>query len=333
MSNLRSIQRVVLATDGSVHAEATLAFINALAWQSGETTIWVTTVVDVPAPSEQTAGRLMAKGLADWRRVLELAHNDARDRASGVVGDAARRLRERHPGVVVEEVVRVGEPAAELLAQIDAVRADLVVAGARGHTVLHGLLLGSVSEALVTSAPCPVLIVREVPATFDTVLVAVRTAEDADRLADLCLRLPLPPATRLVAVTVGAPLPAARTGSPPFADDRIDQVLHEWEEEDRDESEAVGRRFVERIGAGSPGRTVEIRVVRGVVNPSLFDVRGDIAPAILREATDRGAALTIIGAREAGGVAARLGLGSVSRKLVRRASGAVLVLREPVGPE
>jgi nucleotide-binding universal stress UspA family protein len=39
-------------------------------------------------------------------------------------------------------------------------RSDLVLMGARGHSELEGLLLGSVTFKLVHLAPCPVLVAR-----------------------------------------------------------------------------------------------------------------------------------------------------------------------------
>lgn len=70
-------------------------------------------------------------------------------------------------GVLVRVVSGAGHPDDLLLAE--ARRAQLVVVGSRGRGDLAGLLLGSVSAALVHGADCPVVVVgplarRPVPA-------------------------------------------------------------------------------------------------------------------------------------------------------------------------
>jgi nucleotide-binding universal stress UspA family protein len=56
--------------------------------------------------------------------------------------------------------VRVGNPAHEIVALAQRLAADLVVIGTHGRTGLGRMLLGSVAEAIVKRAPCPVLVSR-----------------------------------------------------------------------------------------------------------------------------------------------------------------------------
>jgi nucleotide-binding universal stress UspA family protein len=58
----------------------------------------------------------------------------------------------------VEEVVVEGHPAKALLEA--AKDAELLVVGSRGHGGFTGALLGSVSQACVSHAPCTVVVVR-----------------------------------------------------------------------------------------------------------------------------------------------------------------------------
>jgi nucleotide-binding universal stress UspA family protein len=55
--------------------------------------------------------------------------------------------------------VRAGDPAAELEQAAAEQRADLIVVGSQGHTVVHRLLLGSVSTRLTHHAQRPVMVV------------------------------------------------------------------------------------------------------------------------------------------------------------------------------
>jgi nucleotide-binding universal stress UspA family protein len=73
------------------------------------------------------------------------------------------RLREVYtPGhpLQIEYAVRVGAVADELLREAQGIGADLIVLGTHGRTGLHRLLAGSVAEAVLRQAPCPVLALR-----------------------------------------------------------------------------------------------------------------------------------------------------------------------------
>src|SRR5215211_1262109 len=141
-------RRVVLATDGSADARRAAEFLAALDWPAG-TAVSVVGVCEGTAPAASSA--LPDTGVAqDARRYLDLVQQEAWQRTQHFVAEAAAIVRERRPGVAVDEVVRTGEPADALLAQLRESGADLAVAGARGHSVVHDLLLGSVSEGLVT---------------------------------------------------------------------------------------------------------------------------------------------------------------------------------------
>jgi len=63
-------------------------------------------------------------------------------------------------GVDADQLVEQGVPETVILAQARSLAADLIVIGTSGQTGLARVLLGSVAEAVVRSAPCSVLVVR-----------------------------------------------------------------------------------------------------------------------------------------------------------------------------
>jgi len=84
---------------------------------------------------------------------------------SALQSEEERRLRDRlapwsgkFPGVAVDTVVVMDGAARELVSRSDA--AGLVVVGSRGRGTVTGPLLGSVSQAVLHHAACPVAVVR-----------------------------------------------------------------------------------------------------------------------------------------------------------------------------
>ena len=52
-----------------------------------------------------------------------------------------------------------GIAAANILAESESLRADLIVMGSHGHGALYNLLVGNVTGGVIKSAKCPVLVV------------------------------------------------------------------------------------------------------------------------------------------------------------------------------
>lgn len=94
----------------------------------------------------------------------------ARADAPGALG-GARRMQEEveqaiaqgekeHPEVTVRRQTALGAPRAALLAAASEVSAQMLVVGARGRGGIKGMTLGSVSQAALHHAPCPVGVVH-----------------------------------------------------------------------------------------------------------------------------------------------------------------------------
>jgi nucleotide-binding universal stress UspA family protein len=87
------------------------------------------------------------------------------------VEDELRReleaLRPPDPAVGVEHRLCRGDAATEIVALARELKADLIVMGTHGRSGLGRLVLGSVAEAVLRRAPCPVLTVKApVPAAL-----------------------------------------------------------------------------------------------------------------------------------------------------------------------
>lgn len=131
--------RVVVGTDGSEPAAAAVAFAADWALDDSAALEVVTCTGDHPlADADPEALQAAAKTIARL---------------------AADRLRTTHPGLKV--TTRVEDCTAERTLVDASADAGLVVVGTRGRGAFTGMLLGSVSHAVIHGADCPVAVVGE----------------------------------------------------------------------------------------------------------------------------------------------------------------------------
>lgn len=90
-----------------------------------------------------------------WDAILEQAKHDARE----FVDREAERI-EAEGGKVKDAHLAFGRPEAEIVKLSEELEAGLVVMGSRGLGGVRRALMGSVSDAVVRHAHCPVMIVR-----------------------------------------------------------------------------------------------------------------------------------------------------------------------------
>jgi nucleotide-binding universal stress UspA family protein len=135
---------VLVGVDGSSTSDAAIGFAFEAAAARG------VSLVALHTWSDMMFDPSLAGVVADWD-VVERA--ERRVLSEQVGGWAAK-----FPDTPVELLVRRDQPAHSLLAE--AARAQLVVVGCRGHGQFVGMVLGSVSNALMHRAPCPVAVVR-----------------------------------------------------------------------------------------------------------------------------------------------------------------------------
>jgi universal stress protein A len=147
-----TIKRILVATDFSLDADAALAYGLALA-KVVPACIHVLHVVENPLAAGAWSTDLYSAELAGLQ--INLVRSAEQQLRAGI------RTIDR-PGVKITTEVRTGSPVAAIVDCARERRSDLIVVGSHGRTGISRMLMGSVAEAVVRSAPCPVLVIRPV---------------------------------------------------------------------------------------------------------------------------------------------------------------------------
>jgi nucleotide-binding universal stress UspA family protein len=138
------MNRIVIATDGSEGAWAAVREGVELAYEVGAEVTFVTVRHDLPLLGDPWYQDHLSRQLEQAEAALGAAEGEA----------------DAH-GVLHESEILEGDPATRIAEVARSRRADLVVVGSRGHGGLASALIGSVSRALLTRSPAPVMVVRD----------------------------------------------------------------------------------------------------------------------------------------------------------------------------
>jgi len=139
------IRRILLATDLGSASDLAADWAFDLARMHGAALVVISVIDEDDLVPAGAVGRS-----ARWDQI-----RDDRNAAAGRLVELGRAS-----GIEVSFLVWTGDVADSIVSAAQAESADLAIVGSHGRGRLGRLLLGSVSEAVIRRAPCPVLVVR-----------------------------------------------------------------------------------------------------------------------------------------------------------------------------
>ncbi|HEY9870549.1 MAG TPA: universal stress protein [Candidatus Obscuribacterales bacterium] len=169
------LKRILVAVDSQACADALAGFLTRHCWL-GDSSFLILHVIETDVVLDIEPKY--------WEHALAKANTEGR----ALVNELAEKVRKAQPGLLVEEMVLQGNPKDLILDAVTDWGADLVVLGSRGRRGFTRFLLGSVSQAVASHAPCSVLVVRLAPVKTDekapaaAVATRLKDPEQTDRV-------------------------------------------------------------------------------------------------------------------------------------------------------
>lgn len=143
-----NIKRILCAVDFSEPSKKALEFAHFLSEKNSSEL----TVVHVVSSIK------MEKGLQKWKDMSDADRSGYKDALIKEAEEQMCSFLNICNGA--ESVVKIGDPYIAINEIASERDADLIVMGARGLSYAKGVILGSVSESIIKTSPCPVAIIR-----------------------------------------------------------------------------------------------------------------------------------------------------------------------------
>jgi nucleotide-binding universal stress UspA family protein len=237
------------------------------------------------------------------------------EEAQNLAHAASQRALSYFPSWEVRTEVRSGAPAWELIRKANDWRADLLVVGSQGRSALGRLLLGSVSQKVVTEAGCSVRVARNSVREPDApaqIILGVDGSVYSDAAIEEVARRHWPEGSvvKVVSVVRLPFTPTEETRSLP------DSYYSQLKKAETGKAQTAITSAVARLKQS------------GITQPEIESeiILGDAREQILNEAERWGADLIVLGSRGLGGFK-RFLLGSVAQGVAAYAPCSVEIVR------
>lgn len=308
--------KLMVAYDGSSHSESALDdIVRAGLPLTGEALIITVAEVWLPPPSAEAVNGGGPRSVADIVRRHREKGEERLIQAEMLVKHGETRLKNMMPGWKVESRTTYGSPAMELLTAADEFDPDLIVAGSHGHSALGRLILGSVSQKLLTEASCSVRIARgriDVDPAPARLMIGFDASEGSYRAIEAVAARTWPDGSEVqLAVATDSLIP---TSIGRFISPTVDWAEQELSSEDAWIAELAAKAAVTLDGAGLQ---VTTRITEG--NPN---------HVLIQQAEKWNADCIFVGANSFGSRVERFLLGSTSASVAAHARCSVEVVRQ-----
>ena len=137
-------KKILFAYDGSEHSKRAAKLSGDLARMSGKAEIWLVCVMELNPKN------LKQPYIKEWKEAQKLAGEKFFTEAGRLIGK----------GITIHNELLFGHAAENILKLASDQKCDLIIMGARGLSLLEGLLLGSQVHKVLTYSKCPVLAVK-----------------------------------------------------------------------------------------------------------------------------------------------------------------------------
>ena len=158
--------KILVAYDGSRSSDNALDDLHKAGLLATDVKVLVLSVAEVwmPPPASSNGNSFSSEDYPDIindlsKKHLKSAESSVRE-AETLSRHAKERLMTKFPRWNISSEATHGSPAWEILAQADQFLPDLIIIGSQGRTALSRVLLGSISQKVLTEAKCSVRITR-----------------------------------------------------------------------------------------------------------------------------------------------------------------------------